>query len=152
MHARELGSNNYKRQTMESVPSTSISTPAHNDEPTETTPTAEDDIDMSYIDANNTIPASPQADLQPLAGGEGNEGELDEVREERVGEQPTNKDKTYEGWRGKRDRRSREGSTRENSRRGGHAVGKRAEDPDETEEEVKNLQTRELVMSHCHTN
>ena len=136
MHARELGLNDYRRRNTEPILSTSSSPPAHNDEPMEITPAAEDDIEMSYTDANTTT-ASPQTELPPLARRECNEEDSDGVMEETVDEQPTsNVELTKEG-EGKETEEAEEEVEERAVGEVEQVAEEQVEDPDETEEEVE---------------
>ncbi len=136
MHARELGLNDYRRRNTEPTLPTSSSPPAHNDEPMEITPAAEDDIEMSYTDTNTTT-ASPQTELPPLARRECNEEDSDGVMEETVDEQPTsNVELTKEG-EGKETEEAEEEVEERAVGEVEQVAEEQVEDPDETEEEVE---------------
>lgn len=148
MHARELGLSDYKRRNTEAILSTSSSPAAHNDEPMEITPAAEDDVEMSYTDANTTI-APPQTDLPPLARRDCNEEDPDRVIEETVEEQPTSNDELTEERERKETEEVEEAVEEAAEEAAEEAVGvttmegveeaaeEQVEDPDETEEEAE---------------
>jgi len=137
IHARELGLNEYKRQNMENILSTSSSPPAQSSDPTETTPTREPDTEMAYTDAHDPAPASPEADMPPTAGGEGDEEDLDELMEEREEEQPIENSTSPENEEEKETEGVGEEIEERTIGRAEEAEERQVEGPDETEEETE---------------
>ena len=137
IHARELGQNDYKRQNMENMLSTSSSPPAQSSDPTETTPTGEPDIEMAYTDTHDPAPASPEADTPPTAGGEGDEEDVDELMEERAEEQPIENSASPENEEGKETEGAGEEIEERTIGRAEEAEERQVEGPDETEEETE---------------